>query len=61
MNTLTFKQRLFIFLQVEDAPKWKQNLAVALAVGVVLIVLCAVSLLGGLATGTPSGNNIPWV
>ena len=60
-NVLTFKERMFIFLDMEEAPKWKQRLAVfGVFVFFALLVLFG-SLLSGLLTGSPSGNNIPFV
>jgi len=53
------KQRLLVFLQMEDAPKWKQNLAILMSVCSIIAVICMISLLIGLSQGQPTGNNIP--
>jgi len=61
MKNLTFKQRFLIFLQLEDAPKWKQNLGIGFSIATVILVMSMVSLLTGLLSGNPSGENIPFI
>ena len=55
----TKRERLLIFLQLEDAPRWKQNIGITGVFVFIGLLLLFGSLLGGLAQGDPSGNNIP--
>jgi len=56
---LNRKERFLVFLQMEDAPLWKQNLSIFMSICAIIAVICMGSLLIGLCQGTPSGNNIP--